>query len=66
MTGNEEMHQFLNRVRSLWSIDGYLLRDALTEEQRHEFMRDPVRYFAHTDRKQAEAIWREVQKRQRV
>ena len=63
---SDELHGFLNRIRSLWNIDGYLLADALSETEQQEFMRDPCRYITHTDRIQAEAIWREVQKRQRV
>lgn len=61
---SDELHGFLNRIRSLWNIDGYLLADALTDEQQQEFMRDPARYITHTDRQKAEAIWREVEKRQ--
>lgn len=54
---------FLNHVRSLFNIDGYLLPE-LTKEQQAEFIRDPVRYFIGTDRKQSDAIWREVLGRQ--
>lgn len=60
----DQRHAFINRLRSLWNIDGYLLADALTEEQQREFMRDPPRYLMGADRQQAEAIWREVEKRQ--
>ena len=62
---SDELHGFLNRLKSLRFIDGYLLPE-LTDEQQREFMRDPARYITHTDRTQAEAIWREVQKRQQV
>lgn len=54
---------FLNRVRSLFNIDGYLLPE-LTREQQGEFLREPVRYFISTDKAQSDAIWREVEKRQ--
>jgi hypothetical protein len=57
-------HAFLNRVRSLFNIDGYRLPE-LTEEQRGKFLRDPVRYFIGADDMQAAAIWREIEKRQK-
>lgn len=50
-------------VRSLFNIDGYLLPE-LTSEQQREFIGDPVRYFIRTDKAQQDAIWREVAKRQ--
>lgn len=56
---------FLNCVRSLFNIDGYLLPE-LTEEQQIQFIRDPVRYFIGTDKAQSDAIWREVLARQRL
>lgn len=62
---NNEMHQFLNRLRSLWNIDGYLLADVLSLQQQQDFVRDPVRYFTQSDRKTAEAIWREIERRQK-
>lgn len=55
---------FINRIRSLHCIDGFLLPE-LTKDQQQTFMRDPVRYFIRTDDKQQAAIWREVEKRQR-
>ena len=55
---------FINRVRSLFNIDGWLLPE-LTKAQQEEFIADPVRYFIHTDDAQANAIFREVEKRQR-
>ena len=55
---------FLNRLRSLYNIDGHLLPELTSEEQR-EFVRDPVRYLIRTDATQAAAIWREVEKRQK-
>jgi hypothetical protein len=54
---------FLNCVRSLFNIDGFLLPE-LTSEQQGQFIRDPVRYFIGTDKAQQDAIWREVSKRQ--
>jgi SOS-response transcriptional repressor LexA len=55
---------FRNRVRSLYNIDGHKLPE-LTEEQQREFVRDPPRYFINTDKQQSDAIWREIEKRQR-
>jgi hypothetical protein len=54
---------FRSRVRSLWNIDGWLLPE-LTTEQQTEFMHDPVRYFTRADKRQSDAIWREIEKRQ--
>ncbi len=54
---------FLNHVRSLFNIDGYLLPE-LTQEQQAQFLRDPVRYFIGTDKAQSDAIWREIVARQ--
>lgn len=55
---------FLNRVRGLFNINGWLLEDALTHEQQVEFVRDPPRYFINlADAEQQRAIWRELQKR---
>jgi hypothetical protein len=59
-----DQHAWLNRMRSLWNIDGHLLADALTPEEQQEFTRDPPRYFMHANGVQAEAIWREIEKRQ--
>lgn len=58
-----DQHQFTNMLRSLFNIDGYLLPE-LTSDQQREFNRDPVRYFIRTDKAQQDAIWREVSKRQ--
>ncbi len=57
------LHDFLNRVRSIYNIDGCLLPE-LTEEQQREFIKNPTRYFINTDYPQQKAIWREVERRQ--
>ena len=55
--------QLLNRIRSLFNIDGYLLPElSLSEQER--FLRDPVRYFINADEPQSDAIFREIEKRQ--
>lgn len=54
---------FTNMLRSLFNIDGYLLPE-LTSDQQRDFLRDPVRYFIRTDKAQQDAIFREVAKRQ--
>ena len=54
---------FLNQVRSLFNIDGYLLPE-LTKDQQQQFVRDPVRYLINADETQSNAIYREVVKRQ--
>ena len=59
------MHGFFNRLRSLSCIDGDLLPE-LTAEQQNQFVRDPVDYFIRTDHQQREAIWREIEYRQRT
>lgn len=56
--------QFINRVRSLFNIDGYLLPE-LTKEQQLKFVSDPVRYFINADDRQADAIMREIERRQK-
>ena len=60
-----DWYPFLNRVRSLFNIDGDLLADVLSPEEQRKFMDDPVRYFMRCDDERAAAIWREVEKRQR-
>jgi hypothetical protein len=55
---------FINRVRSLYNIDGFMLPE-LTKEQKTQFIADPPRYFINTDNTQREAIWREIARRQR-
>ena len=55
---------FINRVRSLYNIDHHLLPE-LSDGDWKEFRDNPPRYFINrADRVQAEAIWREVEKRQ--
>lgn len=58
-----DAHEFVNRIRSLYNIDHYLLPE-LTDEQWIEFRDDPPRYLIRTDKPQADAILREVEKRQ--
>lgn len=62
--GSMEKNSFINRIRSLFNIDGYTLPE-LTREQQSEFLRDPVRYFLNTDEAQSDAIMREVENRQK-
>jgi hypothetical protein len=62
--GLMEKESFINRIRSLFNIDGYTLPE-LTREQQLEFLRDPVRYFLNTDEAQSDAIMREVESRQK-
>ena len=59
-----EKDEFLNRVRSLFNIDAHRLPE-LSEEQWGRFRDDPPRYFIQADDPQGDAIWREVQRRQR-
>jgi hypothetical protein len=58
-----DAHEFINRIRSLYNIDHYKLPE-LNDEQWIEFQNDPPRYLIRTDKIQAEAILREVEKRQ--
>ena len=62
--GLMEKKSFINRIRSLFNIDGFTLPE-LTREQQLEFLRDPVRYFLNTDEAQSDAIMREVENRQK-
>ena len=58
-----EKRAFLNRIRSLFNIDGYLLPE-LSKDQQLQFLRDPVRFFLNADEAQSDAIMREVESRQ--
>ncbi len=61
---DREMCAFLNRIRSLFNIDGYLLPE-LDKRYWPEFRDDPPRYFINrADLTQQRAIWREVERRQ--
>ena len=62
--GLMDKKSFINRIRSLFNIDGYTLPE-LTREQQLEFLRDPVRYFLNTDEAQSDAIMREIESRQK-
>jgi hypothetical protein len=59
-----EKRAFLNRIRSLYNIDGYLLPE-LGKEQQSQFLRDPVRFLLNADEAQSDAIMREVESRQK-
>ena len=59
------IEEFLNRVRSLYNIDGHLLPE-LTDDQVVEFIKNPPRYFINTDKRQKDAIWREIERRQDI
>jgi hypothetical protein len=54
---------FMNRIRSLRHIEGYMLPE-LSPRQQSEFVRDPLQYFLNADDDQSDAIMREVEKRQ--
>lgn len=56
--------EFLNRIRSLHNIDGWDLPE-LTDAEKRKFIQNPVLYFIRCDDAQSDAIWREVEKRQR-
>lgn len=56
-------HEFINRVRSLFNIDGYQLPE-LSEDAQRLFLHDPVRYLISASSTAQAAIWREVEKRQ--
>ncbi len=58
-------HEFINRLRSMTSIDGWQLPE-LTREQQARFMADPFRYMMRSGNVEADAIWREIEKRQGV
>lgn len=55
---------FLNRLRSLFNIDRHALPE-LSAEQWPKFRDAPVDYLIRADDGQADAIWREVERRQR-
>ena len=66
MTAAEVSHDskalFLNRVRSLFNIDGYCLPE-LDKYDWAAFRADPPKFFMRCENSKAEAIWREVEKR---
>jgi len=56
---------FLNRVKSLYNIDAWLLEDEFTPAQLKLFIANPPHYFISTNSAaQQLAIWREVEIRQ--
>lgn len=56
--------EFMDRLRSLYCIDGWQLPE-LTRDQQREFIRDPAGYLRNrADKAQSTAIWREIEKRQ--
>lgn len=58
-------HAFINRVRSLYNIDRYLLPE-LRDEDWPEFRDNPPRYLINrADKPQSDAIMREVEARQK-
>jgi hypothetical protein len=59
------LSEFINRVRSLYNIDRYRLPE-LSDAEWPLFRDNPPGYFIKTDRRQAEAIFREVEARQVV
>ena len=58
-----DTHSFQNRIRSLSNIDGYLLPE-LSQDEQAAFLRDPVGFFLRANDAQADAIFREVERRQ--
>ena len=58
-----EKRTFINRIRSLYSIDGDLLPE-LTREQQSTFLANPVRFLLKANEAQSDAIMREVEARQ--
>ena len=64
MADGNTLSGFINRVRSLYNIDHHLLPE-LSDRDWKEFQGNPARYFINSaDRVQADAIWREIEKRQ--
>jgi hypothetical protein len=58
-----EKRTFINRIRSLYSIDGDRLPE-LTREQQATFLANPVRFLLEANEAQSDAIMREVEARQ--
>lgn len=55
--------EFLNRVRSLYNVDRPQLPE-LTPAEWVSFREDPARFLIYSDDILADAIWREVERRQ--
>jgi hypothetical protein len=58
-----DQEAFANRLKSLFNIDGCQLLE-LSHSQTESFLRDPARYFMRASDRQADAIFREIEKRQ--
>jgi hypothetical protein len=58
-----DTHGFRNRIRSLSNIDGDQILE-LSLGERYAFVRDPVRFFLRASDEVADAIFREVERRQ--
>jgi hypothetical protein len=59
-----EKRAFINRIRSLYNIDGDQLPE-LAREQQSNFLADPVRFLLNANEAQSDAIMREIEGRQR-
>lgn len=58
-------HEFMNRLRGLWNIDADQLPE-LDRQQYAAFSAFPPQWLIRCDDVQADAIWREIEKRQRT
>jgi hypothetical protein len=58
-----EKRAFINRIRSLYNIDGDQLPE-LAVEQQSKFLADPVRFLLNANDAQSDAIMREIEGRQ--
>jgi hypothetical protein len=56
---------FLNRLRSLFNIDSAQLPE-LSASEWPRFRDDPVKFLMRAGDAQTDAIWREVERRQRL
>lgn len=55
---------FLNRLRSLFNIDRHMLPE-LSEDEWRQYRGSPVNYLMRASDAQTDAIWREIERRQR-
>lgn len=57
-------HEFINRLRSLFNIGGFLLAPELNKIEQQAFFINPAKFYLSCNDRQRAAIWREVEKRQ--
>ena len=58
-----DKNEFLNRLRILYSIDGWELDNFLNDDAQDKFMRDPIRFLLRSDDERQDKIWAIIERR---